>query len=194
MARTAPTAKQDILRAARECIATSGFRGTTVREIAARYGGSKAAVLYHFESKDAILEAMLAEHWRAIQALAGELRGLPDGRAQERAITGLASIAVRHRDDLAILHSEVTEIIRLERFRDASDAFDDIADALVRRAEGPVWQIASRILIGGVAIVCHEFRESPDEDLHAGIVLVLGSVRHLEQSDRVPQADSVERA
>lgn len=181
MPRTAPTAKEDILRTARRCFAVAGFRGTSIREIAAEYGGSKAAVLYHFESKDAILEALLADHWREIETLAEEVRRLPAAEAQSHAIDGLARAAVRFRDDLAILHGEITEIIRLERFANAGAAFDEIAHALVGRSADLPSRIASHLMLGGVASVCHEFRTAPDDDLRAGILLVL---RTAEQLDR----------
>ncbi|HEY3549051.1 MAG TPA: helix-turn-helix domain-containing protein [Propionicimonas sp.] len=177
MARTAPTAKDDILLAARRCFGSEGFRGTSIREIAAEYGGSKAAVLYHFESKDAILEALVADHWREIEALAREVRALPADIAQRRAADGITELAVRYRDDLAILHGEVTEIIRFERFKGAGAAFDEIAHALVGRSDTLPARIASHLLLGGVASVCHEFRTAPGEDLREGILYVMRSVQ-----------------
>lgn len=173
MARTAPNAKRDILAAARSCFSRSGFRGTSLREIAEEYGGTKAALLYHFESKDAILEALLGPHWDALRELAHSLEGLTPAEARERAITGMADNAVRFRDDLAVFHAEIAEIMRFERFRDAGAAIDQIADAFAGGSGVLRDLIAARIVLGGVAFACHEFADAPDADLREAILLVM---------------------
>lgn len=173
MARTAPNAKRDILTAARRCFSRSGFRAASLREIAQEYGGTKAALLYHFESKDAILEALLGPHWEALRALAHSLDGLSAGEARERAVTGMADNAVRFRDDLAVFHAEIAEIMRFERFRDAGAALDQIADAFAGGSAVLRDQIAARIVLGGIALACHEYADAPDADLREAILLVM---------------------
>lgn len=51
--------RQRILDAAAQCFAASGFSRTTVEEIAARAGVSKALVYHHFRGKEAIFEELL---------------------------------------------------------------------------------------------------------------------------------------
>lgn len=50
-----------ILAVARELFGRFGYEGTTIKQIADRCNLSDAAVLYHFRSKQAILEAILVE-------------------------------------------------------------------------------------------------------------------------------------
>lgn len=66
MSRRGPYAKTearraDILHQALEAFSTSGFQGTSLREIAEAVGLSQAGVLHHFSSKEALLAAVLAE-------------------------------------------------------------------------------------------------------------------------------------
>lgn len=55
------TSQLRILRAARELFGTQGFEATSVRQLAAACGLTDAAVLYHFGSKEGILEALWAQ-------------------------------------------------------------------------------------------------------------------------------------
>lgn len=53
--------RQRLLDAAEELFAEHGFAATTTRAIAERAGTSTGVVFYHFPSKEALLEALLAE-------------------------------------------------------------------------------------------------------------------------------------
>jgi AcrR family transcriptional regulator len=52
--------RDQILDAAMECFASTGFRGTTTREIASRVGLTEAALYRHFASKEALYAAIIA--------------------------------------------------------------------------------------------------------------------------------------
>lgn len=51
--------RRDILRAAEECFATSGFAGATTRQVAARAGVNVATLHYHFGNKERLYRAVL---------------------------------------------------------------------------------------------------------------------------------------
>src|SRR3954449_3709684 len=53
--------QQEILDTALEVFAQQGFRGASLREIAERVGLSQAGVLHHFDSKEALLAAVLEQ-------------------------------------------------------------------------------------------------------------------------------------
>jgi AcrR family transcriptional regulator len=56
-----PGSRRDqILDAAMQCFASSGFRGTTTREIAGQVGITEAALYRHFASKEALYAAIIA--------------------------------------------------------------------------------------------------------------------------------------
>ncbi len=50
--------RERILSVALELFASRGFAGTSIRELADGLGVTTAALYYHFESKDAVLEAL----------------------------------------------------------------------------------------------------------------------------------------
>ena len=114
-----------ILNAAGHCFADRGFAKTTVAEIAARAGVSKALVYVHFEGKEDLLAKVLAgtlDEWRAhnwgeVERVAGD--------------SALEAIAVMHRAsiDYARKHPVLrTILIRDERLLLSQD------DEPVRRA------------------------------------------------------------
>jgi AcrR family transcriptional regulator len=53
--------RADILRTALDAFSVGGFQGSSLREIAEAVGLSQAGVLHHFNSKEALLAAVLAE-------------------------------------------------------------------------------------------------------------------------------------
>jgi AcrR family transcriptional regulator len=61
-----------ILQTALDLFIEQGYDKTSLREIAERVGVTKAALYYHFESKEAIFRT-LVEPWIAVQARAMEL-------------------------------------------------------------------------------------------------------------------------
>lgn len=57
---TAEGTRQRILDAATELFEQRGFAGTSIRDLAIRAGMTKAALYYHFPSKEEVLQALLA--------------------------------------------------------------------------------------------------------------------------------------
>ena len=102
------TARGRLLDAAEELFASHGFAGTTTRQIAERAGVSTGMVFYHFPSKEALLETLLAE--RSPQA---DLEAILDAHpgAPREALAELARAVddtVAHRGDVLriMLHGE----------------------------------------------------------------------------------------
>ncbi|MFJ5103585.1 TetR/AcrR family transcriptional regulator [Streptomyces sp. NPDC088554] len=89
-----------IIRAARDSFAEHGYEGASLRDIAKRAGITHAAVLHHFENKDELLTAVLAqrddEEWERGFAEAGAL----DSPAQ-------------YLGELLRRHQETPELMRL---------------------------------------------------------------------------------
>jgi AcrR family transcriptional regulator len=89
--------RQQVLDAAVEALAKGGIQGTSVQDIADAAGLSKGAVHYHFESKDDLLEHVLAQCCERIErriTAAFEEPGLP----MERIRRALAEMWAVRRD------------------------------------------------------------------------------------------------
>jgi len=66
MNESAGETKQRILDAAERLFATAGVAGTSLRSVIREAGVNLAAVHYHFGSKDALVNAVIARHFRPL--------------------------------------------------------------------------------------------------------------------------------
>lgn len=72
--------REDLLAAAKQCLAERGYARTTVREIVAASGSNLAAINYHFGTRDKLLnQAMIESSAEAVQRIAA---ALPQGEAE----------------------------------------------------------------------------------------------------------------
>jgi len=83
---TQPTSTRDrIKHVALELFTEHGYDKTSLREIAERLGVTKAALYYHFKSKEEIVHAFVEDRMAATAELVAWLREQPPGRATRRA-------------------------------------------------------------------------------------------------------------
>src|SRR5258706_7919938 len=81
------TDTRKLIRAvALELFAEQGYEKTSLREIAERLGVTKAAVYYHYRTKEEILSSLLDEHLAGMDAVVEWAKGLPPGRERRRAV------------------------------------------------------------------------------------------------------------
>src|SRR5689334_8457349 len=83
MPRLTGDAREEIKAAALELFATRGYGQTSLREVAETLGITKAALYYHFSSKDDLLTALIQPLIDDQQALLDDIRSgaLSDPRA-----------------------------------------------------------------------------------------------------------------
>jgi AcrR family transcriptional regulator len=112
---------EGILDRAAALFARRGFAKTSVQDVAAAVGLSKAGLLHHFPSKDALYEAVLAQADTFGKQVLDEVRDLPAGAERDRrAVEVLVDVALAHPGLVALLLAPVT---RLEGTR--IDGVDD---------------------------------------------------------------------
>ncbi len=142
-------ATSDELRAiALDAFASSGYLGTSLQQIADRAGVSKASVLYHFASKEALLEAALTPAVDRLAVLIDELDGLGRGRRARAAF-------LERFVDLLLEHRAAVYI-----FVNQSGAIEDTA--IIQRAG---------MLVRRIANYFAENVDSLDEQMRFGIAL-----------------------
>jgi AcrR family transcriptional regulator len=91
---SAPERRTQILREAMRCFASTGYRGTTTREIAASSGITEAALYRYFPSKQALYDALI------------------DEKSAIPAITQLVAEAAAQRDDQAVFRTVARTLIQ----------------------------------------------------------------------------------
>jgi AcrR family transcriptional regulator len=118
LASMAQTAQVDevatrILDAAAELVAKHGLRRCSVEEIAERSGLGRTTVYRRFESRDQILQAVLAREIRRFFAAIAEAVG-QGGAIEDRVVEGfLAGLRAVHRSVLPELARQEPELLRL---------------------------------------------------------------------------------
>ncbi len=65
-----------------ELFTEQGYDATSLREVAERLGVTKAALYYHFKSKDEIVESLMADHLVRLEELLKELESTPMSRLE----------------------------------------------------------------------------------------------------------------
>ena len=107
-ARTAGA--QRVLDAALELFSAHGFEGTSLQDIADRLGVTKAAVYYHFHTKDELLLALVEPAFDELLALADS--GLPTRSGRGIGVASYVDYLLRHRRVAAYLTRDATAMSR----------------------------------------------------------------------------------
>jgi AcrR family transcriptional regulator len=181
-ASKAGTTRERILDVALELFVRKGYAETSLREIATELGFSKAALYYHFESKQDIL---LALHMR-LHGLSDHLLPLlrpdaaADGDTWERLVDLLIGLAlknrrlielhIRNRDALAELqHSTALKNHAPAEQHDMETYLRDMLTDPSLPIERRVRRMASVGSIAGVLLSATSLADVPDADLEAAL-------------------------
>lgn len=133
--------RQEILDAARSCLIESGFAATRMDDVARRAGVSKGGLYFHFESKQALVEAVVArENARLRQALDALTAGFGTFREGLGAtLRGLLMYAEAQRDAARLSLCVLDEASRSEALHElvleSDRAFLNVLEQLVVDAQ-----------------------------------------------------------
>jgi AcrR family transcriptional regulator len=101
---------EGILDRAAALVARHGFEQTSLQAVADAVGLSKAGLLHHFPSKDALHTAVLALADGLAQRVLDSVQTLPSGVERDgRALDALMDVALAHPGVVALLLAPVTE-------------------------------------------------------------------------------------
>ena len=104
---------QRVLDAALELFAEHGFEGTSLQQIADRLGVTKAAVYYHFRTKDDLLRALVEPAFDELDALLAQAEALPrDTARQKHALEVFGDYLLRHRGAAEWMQNDAAALTR----------------------------------------------------------------------------------
>ncbi|RAY15530.1 TetR/AcrR family transcriptional regulator [Actinomadura craniellae] len=151
MARSSTALHGQLLDSALRLFAQHGFRGTSLQTIASDAGCSKASLLYHFSSKEAILTELLTPVGREAAELDARLTDLDGTDAAVTAVTGFVDVALRFRRELKVLFDTLPES-RPMAVSGIEGIDDRLVDALAGRSPDPRQRVAAYMALGGMFV------------------------------------------
>ncbi|MEV6911605.1 TetR/AcrR family transcriptional regulator [Amycolatopsis sp. NPDC051071] len=131
-----PSAKERVLDAYEEILIEQGPGGVTLEAVAARAGVSKGGLLYHFGSKDALVDGMMARLVTLSDEDLERARQAPEGVVSYYLRTAITDVMMRaplHRTTMATIRillnePQVSDVVRVcnQRIHDLiSENVDD---------------------------------------------------------------------
>jgi AcrR family transcriptional regulator len=188
--RAGAETRERILTAAVGLFVRKGFAGTSVRDITEQTELTKAALYYHFASKEAVLDAVIepfAEEVRALVRTATATGGVVD---PARVLGQLVDVLSRRVGVLRILFADPS----VSRKRDhgwARESMERVAGAIAR-SDGPADLIAARCAIaaaqgGVVATVAAAGDAAATAPDHDQLRRLLAGEEHLLDPDQRAQ-------
>jgi AcrR family transcriptional regulator len=92
-----------VLQAALELFAEQGFAATSTRELSERLGFTKAALYYHFRTKDDLLAALIAPVVEQLTALINQTPVRASAAARRLVLAAYVDLGTAHLDLLRVL-------------------------------------------------------------------------------------------
>lgn len=179
--RTGADTKREILQAAAVLFRTQGYRGTSLADIAHTIGYSKASVLYHFPTKEALLIALISPAVTDFETLLNRLASLPPAVAWRAGAEGLVDLALKHGDTAAVLNSIGPQLTNdpSPAFAAHESLYDRFVQLVTAENPGPQASIAVEVaLVGGIA-ACVKHSQLPTEELREALIATLSRVLDL---------------
>jgi len=168
-----------LLESALRQFAAVGFDGASLQRIAAEAGLSKSSVLYHFASKEALLDAALRP---AVEDLAGvveEMVAVTDATSRQAFLVRFVDYLIEHRLAIAVIINHGQALAGHAAIDEADRLLRDLADRLAPTRGGEREVLRFGVALAGAAfMLVAADRWAPahvaEEDLRAGLVEVLG--------------------
>lgn len=166
-----PETRTRILETALELFSERGFDGTTLQQIADRLGFTKAALYYHFRSKDALLQALVTPAITGMKELLDAHEGLPDSPAQRRRfIEEYLDYLLRHRPLIAYMAQDLAALALPEMAAASADHRKRIGAILVGDGLDFNQQIRVAMALRGIGGVIAQYPDAPTSELREALL------------------------
>ena len=181
----APTPRTDTRsraqKVALELFAEQGYEKTSLREIAERLGVTKAALYYHFKSKEDIVHSFTDDYFAEIDALLDWARDQPRSEQTHREVLDrYVGIVLADSEVFRFLEQNRASVQTMEAGKERFARFRDRLDALVDVHAGHGAPLRDRVraatAVLAVGATCMFFRQQvDDQDKLRAIVLEMAT-------------------
>ncbi|MFI6576956.1 TetR/AcrR family transcriptional regulator [Nocardiopsis sp. NPDC050513] len=161
MPRTEGDTRAEIREAALELFAEKGFEKTSLREIADRLGVTKAALYYHFPSKDDLLRALVVPFAEEIERVI-DTYGEGPARDPRAVLTDYFDVCVRHRALMLGMLNNLAALARVGLVESVVSWRRRLEAVLVGPGAGAAASVGAVIALGGIQDVSVVLRLDED--------------------------------
>lgn len=139
--------RADILDAARKLFGTKGYTVTSIADLAQALDVTKGALYYHFKSKEAILDALVAEPAAEIAIIANDAAG----RTPRELLAALIDLQAKHPAAYMALQSGDASVLQEHSQRhDFAGKTELIIQAVAGRRPSAIRLIRARMAVAAV--------------------------------------------
>jgi AcrR family transcriptional regulator len=169
--------RERIQSVALELFAEQGYEKTSLREIAERLGVTKAALYYHFKSKEDIVGSLVEDYFGQIDALIDWGRGQPrTAEVRGTVLSRYFGIVEEGSEVFRMLQQNQAAVSSLASAKHRGELFRERMDGLVGILTGPeaplAGQIRAGVALASISFGCMFFADRAAEpDELRGVVL-----------------------
>ncbi|MFC7482788.1 TetR/AcrR family transcriptional regulator [Luedemannella flava] len=143
-----------------------------LHDIAVEVGCSKATLLYHFATKDAILAALVEPPARELVVLDAKLTAMSPGQAREAAIEGFVDLVLAYRREIALIYHDLPHLFERPAFADVRPATERLCVLFAGGDTDAAALIGAKVVLAGIAAVALEPPPDGDEHLREALIRV----------------------
>jgi AcrR family transcriptional regulator len=138
--------RERVQKVALELFAEQGYDKTSLREISERLGVTKAALYYHFKSKEDIVRSFTDDHYDRIDELIAWARSQPPGEATRRELLErYIGLILGASDVFRFIEQNRASMQAMDAAKGRYEAFRSRLDALVELLAGPGAPLRNRV-------------------------------------------------
>ena len=157
-----------IQQVALELFAEQGYDKTALREIAERLEVTKAALYYHFKSKEDIVRSLVEDYYGQLDALISWARDQePSARTRGEILSRYVQIVAEGNEVFRMLHQNQAAVNSLATAKGRGELFHERLTALIELLTGPDAALGDRLraamALGGVSVGWMFFSDQVDD-------------------------------
>jgi AcrR family transcriptional regulator len=156
-------AADELKQVALEQFASVGFAGTSLQHIADEAGYSKSSVLYHYASKEALLEAAIEPAVAEFEEVLEDYLAARDGGRRRRLVDRVVDMLLVHRSAVHVFLIQGPSLADLPIITRANAAVRRLAAAVGQERESVVDQVRFGLALGGAAFLLTAGRTFADD-------------------------------